>query len=606
MNITPRGRFGRVTGTVLALALLLLPGCGSGSGTDFITSSGTTGEVATDVLAQFEESLNEDEIAARFHGGPRPDATPIVPTVSEARSYDGRGNSQVNSEHGSTETHFREDSGRAYADGISSPSGGDRASAREISNAVVAQADDLPDPAGRTAYLWLWGQFLDHDITLTHEGDEYFPIEVPTGDPWFDPFGTGVAVIPLIRSSFDEATGTDPDNHRAQVNSITAFIDASMVYGSDEERAAALRTGVGGRLATSAGDLPPYNTFGLDNAGGTSETLFLCGDVRANENVLLTSMHTLWVREHNRIAANLELRFPALSDEELFQAARKRVGALVQVVTYEEFIPALLGRDALPPYRGYKSEVDPSIGIMFATAAYRLGHSQVGSAIPRIGADGESIAEGDLVIADAFFNPSLLAEGGIDPLLRGAASNPSQTTDSMIIDDLRNLLFGPPGAGGLDLASLNIQRGRDHGLPDYNTIRVFYGEPAVTSFDQITSNADRQAALASVYDTVDQIDPWVGLLSEDPVRGAAVGPTLRRILADQFRRLRDGDRFFYLNDPDLAGEREQLRGTRLSDIIARNTGIAGLPRNVFMESDRRPRPRPSRRHPDRKFPAPSI
>lgn len=604
MNMTPRGRFGRVAGTVLALAMLLLSGCGSGSGTDFVTSSGSAGDGSSDILAQFDESATEEEILARFHGGPRPDATPIVPTVSEARSLDGTGNSA--SDLGSTETLFREDTSRAYADGISQPSGDDRPSAREVSNAVVAQSEDLPDPAGRTSYLWLWGQFLDHDITLTHEGDEYFPIEVPTGDPYFDPFGTGVATIPLNRSSYDESTGTDPDNHRAQVNSITAFIDASMVYGSDEERASALRTFVGGRLATSAGEFPPYNTFGLENAGGTSETLFLCGDIRANENVLLTSMHTLWLREHNRIAANLELRFPEMSDEELYQAARKRVGALVQVVTYEEFIPALLGRDALPPYRGYKSDVDPGMGILFATAAYRLGHSQVGSSIPRLRADGESIAEGDLVVADAFFNPSLLSEGGIDPLLRGAVSNPSQTTDPMIIDDLRNLLFGPPGSGGLDLASLNIQRGRDHGMPDYNTIREYYGVPKVTSFAEMTRDPDRQAALASVYASPDLVDPWVGLLSEDPVRGAAVGPTLRRILADQFRRLRDGDRFFYLNDPDLAGERDRLRGTRLSDIIARNTDITNLPRNVFMESDRRPRPRPPRRHPDRKFPAPTL
>lgn len=589
----------------MAFAAILFPGCGSQGGAGFASdSAGLTAEQASDILSQqiSLEKVDSESVLARGQagsqggrGGP----------PSEPRSIDGTGNNA--SELGSAETVFREDISRAYTDGVHSPSGEDRPNPREVSNAVVAQSEDTPDPGNRTAFLWLWGQFLDHDITLTHEnGTNDFPIEVPLGDPHFDPFGTGAVSMPFSRSTFADDSGTDPDNPRAQVNSITAFTDASMVYGSDDERASALRTFSDGKLATSSGDLPPFNTGGLDNAGGTSDSLFLCGDVRANENVLLTSIHTLFLREHNRIATEIQARSPELTDEEIYQAARKRVGALVQVVTYEEFVPTLLGRDALPPYTGYRAQVDPGIGILFATAAYRLGHSQVGSLIPRLGADGESIEEGDLVVADAFFNPSLLDEGGIDPLLRGAASNPSQATDPQVIDDLRNLLFGPPGAGGLDLASLNIQRGRDHGMPDYNTIRTHYGLPAVTDFAGITRDADRQANLASVYSSPDQVDPWVGLLSEDALRGSAVGPTLHRILSDQFRRLRDGDRFFYLNDPALRGERDQLKSTRLSDIIERNTDIRGLQSNVFVDSPRPTRPRPPRRHPNRRIPRPSL
>ena len=318
-------------------------------------------------------------------------------------------------------------------------------------------------------------------------------------------------------------------------------------------------------------------------------------------------MHTIFLREHNRIAAELQNRNPAMTDEELYQAARKRVGAIVQAITYNEYIPALLGRDALPPYRGYRAEVDPRIGILFATSAYRLGHSQVGSTVPRLDANGEEIAEGNLHVADAFFSPSTFAETGVDPLLRGAASEPSQATDSTIIGDLRNFLFGPPGSGGLDLASLNIQRGRDHGMPDFNTIRQDYDLSPANDFTEVTSDPDVQAALALVYDNPSQVDAWVGLLSEDKIPGTVVGPTLRRVLSQQFRRLRDGDRFFYLNDPDLAREADEISRTRLSDVIERNTGVSGLQSNVFfLEESRQPRPRPKRRNPNRKIPRPSI
>jgi peroxidase len=593
-----------------------LAGCGSDLGTDLTTDSAsattaaTTGETTTDEILtrRGNDGAQDGQGDGSQDGdGDRPrdgNETQGVP-LTEVRTMDGTDNNFANL--GSAEEVFAEDVTRAYTDGVSSPSGQTWPNPREISNAVVDQTEDLPDPGGRTAYLWLWGQFLDHDITLTHTNETNdFPVPIPTGDPYFDPFGTGTQTLPFSRSVFGDGTGLSADNPAAQVNSITSFIDASNVYGSDDERASTLRTFDSGMLDTSAGDLPPFNTDGLDNAGGPSDTLFLCGDIRANENALLTSMHTLFVREHNRIAAELQSRHPEMTDEELYQAARKRVGAIVQVITYNEFLPALLGRDALPGYRGYRPEVDPRMGILFATASYRLGHSQVGSTVARLGADGEEIAEGNVAIADAFFNPSLVSETGIDPFLRGAASEPSQTTDAMIIGDLRNFLFGPPGSGGLDLASLNLQRGRDHGVPDYNTVRQDYGLPPANDFTQVTSDPDAQARLALVYASPSEMDAWVGMLSEDTIPGTAVGPTLRRAISQQFRRVRDGDRFFYLNDPDLERDRDDISRTRLSDVIERNTDITGLQANVFFEARPRPRPRPNRRRPDRPIPPPRF
>ncbi|MDB5350210.1 MAG: peroxidase [Planctomycetota bacterium] len=152
--------------------------------------------------------------------------------------------------------------------------------------------------------------------------------------------------------------------------------------------------------------------------------------------------------------------------------------------------------------------------------------------------------------------------------------------DTLVVDSVRNFLFGPPGAGGLDLASLNIQRGRDHGLADYNTIRAAYNLPRVTSFAQITSNTDVQAKLQSLYGSVDKIDAWVGALAEDHVAGGSTGPLIRAVLSDQFARLRDGDRFWYQRAFSDSTVRE-LDRTSLSDIIRRNTTLSNVQDNTF-------------------------
>lgn len=604
-----RRRISLLKAFTAGLLLSFSVGCGSNSGNDSLTGSAASSElIASDsVLAQEAESTTETEEEDILARGVR-NRQPMRPfLLTDYRTVDGTNNNQTDTNLGASETVFFEDTSRAYEDGIGSPSGSARPNPRQVSNAVVAQSEDTPDPGGRTAYLWLWGQFLDHDITLTHEnGLNDFPISIPTGDLYFDPYGTGTQTLPFSRSTFQEGTGVTAESPRAQVNSITTFIDASNVYGSDSERATALRTFEDGLLATSDGDLLPYNTEGLDNAGGTGDSLFLAGDIRANENVLLTSMHTVFVREHNRIARRLKQRFPSLSDEELYQGARKRVGAIAQAITYNEYIPALLGRNALPPYQGYRPQVDPQVGILFATAAFRLGHSQVGTTVPRLDENGQELPEGNLSVADAFFNPSLVTETGIDVLLRGAATEPAQKTDAQVIDDLRNFLFGPPGSGGLDLPSLNIQRGRDHGLPDYNTVRTEAGFPPANDFADITGDVKAQEKLASVYGGPDEIDPWIGLLSEDAVAGGVTGPTLRKILSQQFRRMRDGDRFFYLNDPDLAAEREELNKTTLAQVIERNTQIRGLQRNVFFGPSPRRHPQPKKRQQYRRIPRPSI
>ena len=509
-----------------------------------------------------------------------------VPAGGQNRSITGDGNNVANPQLGAAAGALRRapGAGSAYADGVSAPARQALASARAISNAVFHQDTTggviIPDPRGLTDYAWAWGQFVDHDIDLTPtSATDPAPIAVPTGDPWFDPGAIGGVTLPFTRSIFDPTTGAGPGAPRQQVNAITAFLDASNVYGSDSARAAFVRTMSGGLLKwvekPGAGVMPPFNDGSMPNAPSTSTAMHLCGDIRANETTTLLALHTLFLREHNRLAASLASQNPAWTDEEVYQRARKIVGALEQHITYNEFLPALLGAGAIPPSTGYNPAIDPGIANEFSTAAYRLGHSLLSPMILRLDAVGGVIPEGNLPMSRSFFNPTALTdEGGLAPIFRGLAAGRSQRVDTKVNDDIRLHLFeGVEGGPAMDLAALNIQRGRDHGLPDYNTIRQAYGLAPVSAFTDISSDAEVVSALMSVYPDVDSIDPWVGMLAEDLMPGSSVGETVRAILIDQFTRLRDGDRFWFQNDPDLASLRPWIESNRLSDVIVRNTGV---------------------------------
>ena len=372
-------------------------------------------------------------------------------------------------------------------------------------------------------------------------------------------------------------------NPRQQVTKISTFIDASMIYGSDVTRANALRTFTGGLLKTSAGNLPPLNTAGLENANDAhifpDSSMFLAGDVRANENLELTSLHTLFIREHNQLASAIAVANPKLTDEQIYQRARRLVMAEVQAITYQEFLPAMLGAKALRPYQGYRPDVNPGLATEFSTAGFRVGHTLINDDIQFLDNEGVEARAG-LPLAFAFFNPGPLKESGPDGLLKYLATDNTQEVDPQLVEGLRNFLFGPPGAGGLDLASLNIQRGRDHGLPDYNTVRVAFGLARVTSMAQVTSNVVLQAQLLSLYGSVDSMDLWVAGLAEDHVAGSSVGPTFQKIIAHQFERTRDGDANWY--ERSFSGRQlAALRATKLSDIIRRNTSLTKIQDNVF-------------------------
>lgn len=528
-----------------------------------------------------EEEWNFPEVEDELRGKSSSHSFSISALLKEIRSITGGENNEQHSEWGKANTPFFRFFPAQYSDRISSPSGSERPSPRVISNIVFSQEESKESERGLRSMLWQWGQFLDHDITLTETlEEEPLPISLPTGDEWFDPNSTGTASLEFYRSEYEEGTGNSPFSPREQKNAISAFIDASNVYGSDETRANALRTFSKGKLKTSSGDLLPKNTDGLPNTGGTGDELFLAGDIRANEQVGLLAMHTLFVREHNRLADTIARKKPWLTDEQIYHATRKIVIAEIQVITYKEFLPALLGRD-FPEYRGYFPEENPSIRNEFATAAFRLGHTLINENLLRLDNNGNVISEGNLSLRDSFFRPDLVSRyEDVGYLLKGLSVQKTQELDSFVVDDLRNFLFGDPGDGGMDLPSLNIQRGRDHGIPSYTQIRDFLDLPTIDDFSDITEDTETQNKLRNAYGNVENIDAWVGALAEDHLPGSSLGRTMKRLIVRQFIALREGDRLWY--ERIFTGRnKEILEKTTLADIIRRNTQITNLPEHVF-------------------------
>lgn len=514
------------------------------------------------------------------------------------RSIDGTCNNTsivTRNEWGAADVFLKRDMTAEYGDPDhnNDMAGQDRPSPRAVSNALSAQATSVESGVGLSSFVFTWGQFLDHDIDLTPEGHtEYEPIVLPEEEPLM------TIDIPFFRSAVHEGTGEN--SYRQQTNLITAWIDASNVYGSEESRATWLRTFQRGKLKTSAGDLLPFNTVDGEydseidvtapsmagDGGGTTKT-FVAGDVRASEQPGLTSLHTLFVREHNRICDRLYEQ-GLRDDEEMYQTARKRVGGIIQAITYREFLPALGVQ--LSDYNGYKPHIHPNISNIFATAAYRLGHTMVTEELLLVDNQCNDVDDGSVSLLEGFFNPEVVRTHNIVPILKGLSVQTQQEVDLMIIDNLRNLLFGDPttpGAFGLDLAALNMQRGRDHGLPDYNKIRGYYIGVRANRFDEINSDPAIWTALADTYnDDINNIDPWVGMLAERRLPGRSVGRTLHAILKKQFENLRDGDFYYYQHDPFLDNQtKDRIRNTQLSEVILRNSTIERLADNVFMAED---------------------
>uniref|UniRef100_A0A9J2Q581 peroxidase n=1 Tax=Ascaris lumbricoides TaxID=6252 RepID=A0A9J2Q581_ASCLU len=508
----------------------------------------------------------------------------------------------------------------------------ERPNARLVSRALLSSRRAIASRA--SSMLMQFGQFLSHDMSKNKldgqckcdGGPECISIFLsPT-----DSRSRGAPCIPLKRAAAICGTGVG-GVAREQMNANTAFIDASQVYGSDAISQRKFRAGfrsglsmipIGGRM------FPPMD----------GRNTFNTGDDRSNLFVGLAALHTVFVRLHNKIDTDLRHINRHWSENRLFQETRKIVGAMMQVVTYKEFLPALLGslHDTLiPGYIRYNPTINPGVSNEFAGAAYRL-HGLIQEIYELRNRNFDVI--GTTRFVESTFQVQRIISGGIDSLIRGLVSQPARlpqriTTQEIYelrnrnfdvigttrfvestfqvqriisggIDSLIRGLVSQParlpqrittqvtellGGGMLDMASINIMRGRDHGFPTYNHYRRLCKLPPITSFDDWpeVSEVEVRERVKELYRNPEHIDLYVGGVIEDPIEGSILGPTFACIIADQFIRSRDGDRFYFENpDQFTVSQIMALKRITLSSILCETADdLPFLPMNVFIVSN---------------------
>lgn len=550
---------------------------------------------------------------------------------SKYRSIDGSCNNFANPMWGASLTGFRRILFPIYENGFSQPVGWNKdrkyngfklPAARLISTEIIT-TNDISQDVELSHMAMQWGQWLDHDLdhslpsvsSQTWDGVDCkktcdyappcFPIDVPPNDPRIN----NRRCIDFIRTSAVCGSGVTSVlfgrlQPREQINQLTSYIDASQVYGFEISVAEDLRdlTNENGLLrvgATFPGKKPLLPTIGLNamdcrrNLEESNRNCFVAGDIRANEQIGLAAMHTIWMREHNRLASQLKALNPFWDGDKVYHEARKIVGAQIQHITYKHWLPLVLGPDAyeqLGSYNGYNSDINPSISNVFATAALRFGHTMINPILHRYDENFEPISQGHLQLRDAFFAPwRLVDEGGVDPLLRGMFTTPAKlkTPTQNLNSELTEKLFYTSHAVALDLAAINIQRGRDHGIPPYTKWRQFCNMTEVETFDDLATEIPDKSVrdkLERLYGSVHNIDVWVAGVLEEQVEGGKIGPLFKCLLVEQFKRLRDGDRLWYENPSMFKDEQlKEIKKTSLARILCDNgDNIDTIGENVFL------------------------
>ena len=540
-----------------------------------------------------------------------------IPTVNTFRTIDGVCNNLEHPLQGASDTAFRRLIDSDYEDGIDSLRGTQQAndpdeffkppnpSARYASTTIIR--DRVQFETNFSHLVMQFGQFLDHDLDLGPEFEEEcedcefteqcIPIRVPEDD---ETFGLGTLqngdCLPFRRSipiCSDPTPGSLTP--REQINVLTSYIDGSMIYGSNLRQERAVRAFQEGRLKVGIrigdGDSLPVDNQEIVACPGRDDC-FLCGDVRCNEQVSLTIMHTLWVREHNRIAKQLMKINSQLSDETLYQEARKIVGAIIQKIVYFDYLPKVMGPEVFDEMIGqferYDPEVDASVPNVFATAAYRYGHSLIRPFFDRL-RPNFTPRQPALNLAEMFFNPPQFANsGGVGPVARGWTAVNARRVDEFMNTVLTTQLFVTEDGPGMDLAALNIQRSRDHGLPVYGRWRNFC-EREFPQFGK--ARIENELTFVRLYNTfgdVDYTEPWVGGLAEERLENSLLGLTFACIFGLTFKNVRDGDRF-YFEHPGVFTEEQlaEIRKCSFSRVICDNTNTNSLQPDAFLTNQTR-------------------
>lgn len=554
---------------------------------------------------------------------------------SEYRTQDGSCNNVNNALFGREMTPFRRLLPANYADGIGSirqsVNGRPLPSARTVSFYLFTDVDRT-QYSQTTMALVFYAQFVDHDLTRTAAykvpsterggqmnevqcGDDgcaggssddplepCLPIAVPDQD--YD-FASNRCLkfvrsmpVPLLNCHVGQ---------REQLNQVTHWLDGSQVYGSSKKESDAIRDQSQpdrGRMATiqnpnvySKPLLPSNAEAAVCNGKNETIQCFKAGDGRVNENVGIMTYHTVFVRQHNLLEEGLHHFNPSWSGDKLYQETRRIVGAMLQHVTYNELLPLVVGPQAVTDYqlglltdgyfKGYDASIDARIPNEFAAAAFRFGHTLLQERLLRINNQGS--ADDSLWLSQTFNSPVFMYGSGPDVFIRGLPREQSQAFDWFFTKQITRSLFTarPPNGVGHDLTSINIQRGRDHGIATYNDFREWCGLHRARTFEDLASEIDSDfiTEISHVYSDVNDIDLFAGGVSERPVKDGIVGPTFACIIASTFRNLRLGDRYWYENQQAgfTPGQLQELRKTRLARVLCLNSdSVSEIQPYVFL------------------------
>ncbi|XP_055381026.1 uncharacterized protein LOC129611751 isoform X2 [Condylostylus longicornis] len=497
-----------------------------------------------------------------------------------------------------------------YGDGIdavrASVEGGALSSARFVS-LLVHGAREGNAPV--TLILAQWGQLIDHDLTSTAQPRSIngsiprccgpndfhpscFPIKVPLDDPWLAPLK--VRCLEFLRSAPAQRRDCLM-SWREQTNQVTSFLDASPIYSSNARNSDSARVFRNGLLQFGRGGNPIDDNC---NKGGFSPNCIKSGDPRSNEQPGLLALHHVWVGEHNRIANDLSLINLHWSDEKVYQETRRIIGALFQHITYREFLPLILGREVCRLfdldllnsgyYTGYDPHINPSIANSFSAAAFRFGHSLIPNSYIRCD-QGHNLIQNNVSLHDEFAHGDMGTRGSLHRLIRGMVNQRALQRDEFITPELTNHLFQTGNFPfGLDLAAINIQRGRDHGIPPYTTWREPCGLTPITDWEDLNQVVGPESVrrMRHAYISVHDIDLFVGGIAERAVIGGLVGPTFACIIAQQFSNLRRGDRFWYENggfeNSFTPAQLQSIRRVTLAQILCRATGGGTYQPHIFI------------------------
>ena len=360
---------------------------------------------------------------------------------------------------------------------------------------------------------------------------------------------------------------SQPGESREQFNILTSFLDSSNVYGSDEYRGRTdikLRSYAQGKLreGPDEGSLPREGHCQVP----------IGGDIRASEMAGLATMHTLFLREHNRVCEllwDLPVKWFELGekgcvrdecDELIYQNARRIVNAEWQNIIHSEFLPIVLGHSTMNKYSLYLHPTVPSSFIRttnpnilssFSTAAYRFGHTLIQGVIQKRNMD--STQNKTYSLSDTFFKTVEYVGDGADQIISGMIQQPIQSRDRFISSEVSQKLFKEDKVFGKDLIALNIQRGRDHGIPSYSEFYKLLGpidDPNRNMNDWTqrprSFSVDNWNRFKSVYKHPQDIELFPGgIMEEKTPNEGLLGTVFKEIVAQQFQRLKNGDRFFF-------------------------------------------------------------